>query len=230
MSYFLQTHITLTKSRLKRECDAVLVTSCSWLVQGQDGHWTSRLSCKMTRTSHSCLRWCWKSGAVTKQPRSWRGILLNSSWKGWLIYSNQRQEKHVSEIHSLRSNQEETDTRIILYLQHAVTEGYQSAIIRSPDSDIFFILLHYAHQLDIIVYMDSGTGKHRRLINITETAHALGTQYTSSLLGLYCFTGVDCNCAFKGQGKVEPLKKLENTHGFRKSSQNSDQIGMWSQT
>ena len=53
-------------------------------------------------------------------------------------------------------------------------EGYQSAIVRSPESDVFFILLYYAHELEITIYLDTGSGKHRRMINITEKAHSLG--------------------------------------------------------
>ena len=121
----------------------------------------------------------------------------------------------MSEIHTLRSNQEETDTRIILYLQHAEKEGYQSAVVRSPDSDIFFILLYYAHQLQITVFFDTGTGKHRRLLNITETAQHLGKQYTDALLGIYCFTGEDCTSSFKGKGKLGPLRKLQKYPRFQ---------------
>ena len=53
------------------------------------------------------------------------------------------------------------------------------------------------------------------MINITETAQPLGLQYTSSLIGLYCFTE-DCNSAFKGKGKVEPRKKLEKNPRIQK--------------
>ena len=77
-------------------------------------------------------------------------------WNDFLYSSLLRKHTHkckMSEIHTLRSNQEETDTRIILYLQHAEKEGYQSAVVRSPDSDIFFILLYYAHQLQITLVL-----------------------------------------------------------------------------
>ena len=58
-------------------------------------------------------------------------------WNDFLYSSLLRKHTHkckMSEIHTLRSNQEETDTRIILYFQHAEKEGYQSAVVRSPDS------------------------------------------------------------------------------------------------
>ena len=44
----------------------------------------------------------------------------------------------VTEIHELYSNQEETDTRIIMCLHYAAKQDFKSAVIRSPKSDIFF--------------------------------------------------------------------------------------------
>ena len=48
----------------------------------------------------------------------------------------------VQEILELVSNQEETDARVVLYPSYVVKHGYKSAVVRTPDSDIFFILLH----------------------------------------------------------------------------------------
>ena len=115
----------------------------------------------------------------------------------------------VDEIHELVSNQEETDTRVVLYLNYAVKLGYKSAVVRSPDTDIFFILLHYAHSIALTIYLDIGSGKHRQLINVTEISESMGAAYCTTLLGLYVFTGEDVTSAFKGKGKVGPLKKLQ---------------------
>ena len=59
------------------------------------------------------------------------------------------------------------------------------------------------------IYLDTGSGKHRQLVNLTELAESLGEGYWATLLGFYVFTGEDCTSAFKGKGKVGPLKKLE---------------------
>ena len=121
------------------------------------------------------------------------------------------------EIHSLRSDQEETDTRIVIYLHYAENRGFKSAVVRTPDSDIFFILLLHAHEFALTVYLDTGTGKHRQLINISELASELGKDWCSTLLGFYVFSGEDCTSAFKGKGKVAPLKKLERNPKFHKA-------------
>ena len=65
----------------------------------------------------------------------------------------------LNEIVQLQSNQEETDTRVILYLNYAAEQGFESAIVRTPDTDIFFILLHHASTINLEIYLDTGSGK-----------------------------------------------------------------------
>lgn len=113
------------------------------------------------------------------------------------------------EIHELVSNQEETDTRVVLYLKYAAKLGYKSAVVRTPDTDIFMILLHHAHSIALIIFLDIGTGKHRQIVNVSELAESKGADYCTTILGLYVFTGEDVTSAFKGKGKVGPMKKLQ---------------------
>ncbi|KAF3837908.1 hypothetical protein F7725_009676 [Dissostichus mawsoni] len=123
----------------------------------------------------------------------------------------------TSEIYELRSNQEETDSRIVLYLHQAFKWGYKSSVVRTPDTDILMILLYHASRINLSIYLDHGSGKHRTLINVTELSESLGPDYCSTLLGFYVFTGEDCTSAFKGKGKVIPLKKLEKTPKLHKA-------------
>lgn len=95
--------------------------------------------------------------------------------------------------------------------------GYKSAVVRSPDTDIFFILLHYCSSIDLKIYLDNGTGKKRRLIDVTTFAESLGPAYCTALLGYYVFSGEDCTSAFKGKGKVQPLKKLQKNPKFQQA-------------
>ena len=116
--------------------------------------------------------------------------------------------------------QEETDTRVVLHLQYAEYSGFKDTVVRSPDTDIFFILLHYALSFRIIIHLDTGTGKHRQLIDVTALAKSLhvGSDYATALMGLYVYTWKDCNSAFKSKGKVPPppLKKLQQYPRFQK--------------
>ena len=81
---------------------------------------------------------------------------------------------------------------------------------------MLFILLHYATNIDVHIYLDNGTGKNRRIIDVTEMANSFGPDYSSALLGLYVFTGEDTISAFKGKGKVLPLKKMQKYLRFSK--------------
>ncbi|XP_049337187.1 uncharacterized protein LOC111196954 [Astyanax mexicanus] len=123
----------------------------------------------------------------------------------------------ASEIHALRSNQEETDTRVVLYLHQAVKWGYKSSVVRTPDTDILLILLYHASRINLTILLDHGTGLHRKLVNVSELAESLGSEYCSTLLGYYVFSGEDCTSAFKGKGKVAPLKKLQQNPRFQKA-------------
>ena len=61
------------------------------------------------------------------------------------------------ELLSLNSSQEETDSRIVLYLNYAKERGYQFARVKSPNSGVLFILLHYAVSLvGMQVLFDTG--------------------------------------------------------------------------
>ena len=37
------------------------------------------------------------------------------------------------------SDQEETDTRVVIYLKYTAKLSFKSAVVRTPDSDIFFM-------------------------------------------------------------------------------------------
>ena len=90
-----------------------------------------------------------------------------------------------SEITELQSDQEETDSRVVLYLQQAVQWGYKSRVVKTknPDTDLLMILLSHTHKLKITTYLDYGSGVHRKLINVSELASSLGSDYCVALLG-----------------------------------------------
>ena len=43
----------------------------------------------------------------------------------------------IQEIHVLKSNQEETDSRVVLYLNYADELNFSSAVVKSPDTYFF---------------------------------------------------------------------------------------------
>ena len=90
----------------------------------------------------------------------------------------------------IRSNQEETDTRVIPYIQYAESLGFPFAVVCTPDSDIFFILLFHAHHFNIIIYLQIGMGNNQRLINMSPLSDKMGKDQCAVLLSFYVFTGL----------------------------------------
>ena len=77
----------------------------------------------------------------------------------------------MTEIPKLKSDQERIDTRAVPYCSYAVDEEYNYVRVRSADSDIFFILLYYASQINISFLFDTGSRRRRRLLNISQLTH-----------------------------------------------------------
>ncbi len=117
---------------------------------------------------------------------------------------------NVERIDDIESSQEETDTRIVLYLKYSEDKGKKYARIKSKDSDVFFILLHYAKQFTIRILLDTGN----RMIDISEIADDNTQEWCTALLALHSFTGCDSTSALKGMGKVKPYQKLQTLSKF----------------
>ena len=125
-------------------------------------------------------------------------------------FSSDGKTTTVTRIPALDSSQEETDTRIILYLHYCRDSGADYARVKTKDSNVFFLLLFYAKQLRIKIILDTGG----RLINITDIAEDYTDEWCAALLGLHAFTGCDSTSSFPGKGNLRPLKVLQNASKF----------------
>lgn len=94
----------------------------------------------------------------------------------------------VTEVHALQSDQE-TDSRVALYLHHAVKLGFKQTVVMTPDADIIFIFLHHTGAINLIIPLVTGTGRHCQLVNVTELATSIGQPFCSTLLSYYVFSG-----------------------------------------
>ena len=47
-------------------------------------------------------------------------------------------------------------------------------MIGFPGADVFFILLCYAYDINITIYLETRTGKKRQLINVSEKTKGFG--------------------------------------------------------
>ena len=151
----------------------------------------------------------WKSDDAASRLKG-KNIVIIVDGKAYSLTSHDGHVVQQEEISALESSQEETDSRTVLYLLHAKENNFAHALVQSPDSDLFFIILHYATKLrPLTVLFDTGSGAKRRLINMTNLADDFGEGFCTTLLGIYIYTGEDCTSAFRGKGKVTPFKKLQ---------------------
>ena len=135
--------------------------------------------------------------------------------------SFEEEQTTCGKIASLKSTQEETDTRLLLYCKYGREKGFKYARVQSPDSDIFFILLYYARYLQgINILFETGKGNNKRIINVRKIAENHSQVNCAALLGLHAITGCDSTSAFKGKWKSEgnqtALEKRELPNGLHK--------------
>lgn len=116
----------------------------------------------------------------------------------------------------LCSDQEEADTRIVLHCIHAMKASANATpiIVRSPDTDLLVILSSYASSVSQPLFLDTGTGNNRRLIDVQSIAAALGSDMCAALPAYHAFTGSDYTSAFVHKGKIKPFEMLRKKPDF----------------
>ncbi len=96
-----------------------------------------------------------------------------------------------------------------------MNNNYKYIRIRSPDTDVFFILLHHACELErVTVLFDTGTGNKQRLIDVSGLAQKFTQNKCTALMSLHAFTGCDSSSAFKNLGKVKPMKLVLSVSSY----------------
>ncbi|XP_066925450.1 uncharacterized protein [Clytia hemisphaerica] len=139
-------------------------------------------------------------------------LYVNDSTETWKLT-----KQHMEICDRLRSNQEEADTRMILHTKDAAS-NHEKVIIATPDTDVFIIAASNLNALRCNLFMLTGTGDNRRLIDLNLACKNYYSQinkpdytqemFLKALPGFHCFTGCDSISAFAGRGKIKPLKIL----------------------
>jgi hypothetical protein len=65
-----------------------------------------------------------------------------------------------------------------------------NVIIRSPDTDVFFIALNASSSISAQLFFETGNQNKRRIIAIEKVKQHLGSQLSIALLGFHSFTGI----------------------------------------
>ena len=104
----------------------------------------------------------------------------------YLLESEDAITMRKTEIPEIFSDQEETDTRVILCCAYVPKQGYEIVRIHSPDRDIFFILLHHASKFDVKILFDTGSGNNRKLTDISDLSKVYGQELCITLMISSC--------------------------------------------
>ena len=123
-----------------------------------------------------------------------------------MVLSNKRLD--LSDIS--QTDHEEADTRIILHLQHAVSDGHQKALIRTVDSDIVILSVHFYPVFQKAglteLWVGYGKGKAYTDIPIHQVACQLGPSLCDAIPFFHAFTGCDMSSSMMGIGKKTAWK------------------------
>ena len=83
----------------------------------------------------------------------------------------------VEVLENWASNHEEADTKLVALVKAANFTSDDTAMIRSSSGDIDVLALFLAHDFGgTCILVDNGTGKQRKIINITRAVHKGGKQ------------------------------------------------------
>ena len=118
-------------------------------------------------------------------------------------------------INELSSNQEEADTKLCLYTQHALAtngNGIVYARSHSGDVDINVILISKILDNSERVILDFNKGRHRKVLQLADVE--MTDDEKKALIGFLAFTSNDYTSAFFRKGKTFCWKFLRNNAKF----------------
>jgi len=67
-------------------------------------------------------------------------------------------QDYVRQLPTIYNKQEENYSRMVVCLHQAAALGYKNAVVRTPATDIFVILLYHAHAIMLTLYLDTAQG------------------------------------------------------------------------
>ena len=106
------------------------------------------------------------------------------------------------DISRLAPDHEEADTRMMLHLADAYSEGFRKFLLRTVDTNVVVLSVAAAAKLKIQeLWIAFGTGKHLRYIPAHEIAVSLAPSKSQALPFFHAFTGCDTVSAFHTKGK-----------------------------
>ena len=100
---------------------------------------------------------------------------------------------------------------MLLHASHKCNEGFSSILIKSSDTDVKVLAVHFKESIQSRLFILSGTKNRSRCVDIGEVSNNLGEELCAALPGLHAFTGCNTTSAFVGKGKKKGLDLLEKS-------------------
>ena len=100
-------------------------------------------------------------------------------------------------------NHEEADSRMLLHISHAATQGHHKILIRTIDTDVIVLAASMVHGLQSgdKLWSAFGTGKSFRYFAAHEIAAGLGPEKARAFPIFHALTGCGNVSSFAGNGK-----------------------------
>ena len=117
---------------------------------------------------------------------------------------------------SLKSNQEEADTKVILHCYQILKSNETSTVtLRSPSGDTDIVVLSVAllYEFRNRVILDDGSGDNRKIVRLSSLD--IEKDLLDALVGFHAFTGNDYVSSFFRKGKEKCWKLVEKTKKFQ---------------
>lgn len=89
----------------------------------------------------------------------------------------------------------------MLHAKHASDSGYQSVVIKTPDSDVIILACYFQCMITAQIIILTGTKLRSRYIDIQKVCGQYDDLVLKALPGLHAFTGCDTVSSFSGKGK-----------------------------
>ena len=125
------------------------------------------------------------------------------------------------EVQELRRNQAEADTRMLLHVNHARSNGTENIGIHTPETDVFIIMMFFLNSTRSFYMKTRAKGKVRIIdLEALKKACKKSPQNTgvdevfNALPGLHIFTECDTVSALAGKGKVKAIKLIKKNNEF----------------
>jgi len=83
------------------------------------------------------------------------------------------------------------------YITQSAKPTKTGVVVRSHNTDVFVLLLHFSSNIGLQILFDTGVGNKRRILSVNNiVVPAISSDVCRALSGFHAFTGCDSTSAF----------------------------------